>query len=303
MTNDKGVTFMRAAVPELERVCVITQWGWKRPHIHQPGKDIVVPPVLNATVLTAGSPLLKAPSSQAQPFMNATSVRPTYLLSFMGQVRPRDRGYSFGVRQQIFRLYGNRSDCYLRDVSNADSKSQSHNEYSSIMRASKFCLAPSGMGFSTRVHEAIAMGCVPLIIQDEPQTNSDVEQAFESVLPYANFSLRLRQSDIARLPEILNALSDEHWHALRRGIACVWPRVLWLQDEQHAYGGATSPLSTLRSVDAFETLIEVLKKRLLTRRRPGSSRTDRAPSPPPFDWRTHVESCSPVVGVPFSRSR
>ena len=35
MTNDKGATFIRNSVPMLRRVNLITQWGWKRPHIHQ----------------------------------------------------------------------------------------------------------------------------------------------------------------------------------------------------------------------------------------------------------------------------
>ena len=45
------------------------------------------------------------------------------------------------------------------------------------MKDSKFCLAPSGMGFSTRTYESVAQGCVPLIIQDEPVSNTSVDQA------------------------------------------------------------------------------------------------------------------------------
>ena len=62
------------------------------------------------------------------------------------------------------------------------------------MQQSKFCLAPSGMGFSTRMYESIAQGCVPLIIQDEPVSNTSVDQAFEDLLPYRLFSLRLTQA-------------------------------------------------------------------------------------------------------------
>ena len=64
------------------------------------------------------------------------------------------------------------------------------------MQQSKFCLAPSGMGFSTRMYESIAQGCVPLIIQDEPVSNTSVDQAFEDLLPYRLFSLRLTQAAI-----------------------------------------------------------------------------------------------------------
>ena len=60
-------------------------------------------------------------------------------------------------------------------------------EYLRVLRASKFCLAPSGMGFSTRTYESVAQGCVPLIIQDEPVSNTTVDQAFAALLPWHEF--------------------------------------------------------------------------------------------------------------------
>ena len=61
-------------------------------------------------------------------------------------------------------------------------------DYLEVLRASKFCLAPSGMGFSTRLYEAVSQGCVPLIIQDEPVSNTTVDQAFAPLLPWPQFS-------------------------------------------------------------------------------------------------------------------
>ena len=46
MTNDKGACFIRGAVPMLRRSMLVTQWGWRRPHIHLPELDVVVPPML-----------------------------------------------------------------------------------------------------------------------------------------------------------------------------------------------------------------------------------------------------------------
>ena len=46
MTNDKGACFIRGSVPMLRRSMLVTQWGWKRPHIHLPELDVVVPPML-----------------------------------------------------------------------------------------------------------------------------------------------------------------------------------------------------------------------------------------------------------------
>ena len=55
------------------------------------------------------------------------------------------------------------------------------------------------MGFSTRMYESIAQGCVPLVIQDEPVSNTSVDQAFEELLPYPLFSLRLTQAHTPNL--------------------------------------------------------------------------------------------------------
>ena len=106
-----------------------------------------------------------------------------YLLSFVGSVRFHTPGYSMGVRQRIFRTYNLTDRFFLRDL-RGDSKFGVHKrldpkEYLEVLKASKFCLAPSGMGFSTRSYESIAQGCVPLVIQDDPDSNSSVDQVRE----------------------------------------------------------------------------------------------------------------------------
>ena len=99
-------------------------------------------------------------------------------------------------------------------------------EYLGVLQRSKFCLAPSGMGFSTRSYESIAQGCVPLVIQDDPLTNTSVDQAFDELLPWRQFSVRLRQRDIPHLPELLASFPDGEWRRLKRNLGCVWSRVL-----------------------------------------------------------------------------
>ena len=44
---------------------------------------------------------------------------------------------------------------------------------------------------------------MPLIIQDEPVSNTSVDQAFEDLLPYRLFSLRLTQAAIPILSLVL----------------------------------------------------------------------------------------------------
>ena len=88
------------------------------------------------------------------------------------QVRFHTPGYSMGVRQAIFRRYNATDRFFLRDL-RGDSVKGVHKaldprQYLQVLRQSKFCLAPSGMGFSTRTYESVAQGCVPLIIQVRP---------------------------------------------------------------------------------------------------------------------------------------
>ena len=68
------------------------------------------------------------------------------------------------------------------------------------MGRSHFCLAPTGDGFGNRLKLAIAVGCIPLVIQDR------VLVAYEHILPYEDFAIRLPQHFIYRLPAILDEL-------------------------------------------------------------------------------------------------
>ena len=142
--------------------------------------------------------------------------------------------------------------------------------YLRVLRDSKFCLAPSGMGFSTRSYESIAQGCVPLVIQDEPVSRTSVDQAFEDVLPWDEFSLRLEQKDIPRLPQLLAEYPDDKWRALKRNLACVWPRVVWLHPgealsldwsrsclEGYSYSLSLTPLSTARAAAGRKLCLHV----------------------------------------------
>ena len=151
MTNDKGATFIRGSVPQLQHVNLITQWGWVRPHIHHPESDIVVPPMLKVDKLIAESPFMGAlDSTHGAAYAAASSTGYKYLLSFVGSVRFHTPGYSMGVRQKVFRLYNQTERFFLADL-RGDSIMGKHKalppkKYLEILQASKFCLAPSGMG-------------------------------------------------------------------------------------------------------------------------------------------------------------
>ena len=309
MTNDKGATFIRGSVPKLDRVNLVTQWGWIRPHIHRPESDVVVPPMLKVDKLISESPFMHTDESTRE-WLKASSTGYQYLLSFVGSVRFHTPGYSMGVRQRVFRLYNQSSQFFLRDL-RGDSIMGKHkalppHEYLRVLRASKFCLAPSGMGFSTRTYESMAQGCVPLIIQDEPVSNTTVDQAFASLLPWDQFSLRLKQADIPNLPKILAEYPDAEWSRLRRNLACAWPRVLWLQADNEAPGQQTASESAkadataklgsqsyLSGYDAFESLMHTFARRAAKRR---CSKDPKYCTESTFEYRTPARSCKVASG-------
>ena len=219
----------------------------------------------------------------------------------------RDRGYSMGVRQAIFRRYNATEGFLLRDLRGDTYEGARAQlgpaEYLAVLQQSKFCLAPSGMGFSTRVYESVAQGCVPLIIQDDPVSKTSVDPAFADLLPYERFSLRLYQKDIPDLPSILMAFPLDKWRGLHEALACVWPRLLWLQADNEAPGiqiesnpvvsNATAALGDEAEIlarhDAWESLMITLSRRTMKH---------RGEVLPGFEWRTPAHSCTSYARQP-----
>jgi hypothetical protein len=195
------------------------------------------------------------------------------------------------VRQQIYRTFNATPGFFLRDLRGESihgvHRRMEHSEFLAVLHRSKFCLAPAGMGFSTRVYESIAQGCVPLIIQHEPDSDTEADQAFEDLLPYQNFSLRLRQDAIPMLPSILADFPKERWLALRRNLGCVWPRIMWLRAQKPpALGGSAAARGAesteLEEFDAWETMMASLARKAARR---------RGEAPPPFRWWSESHSC------------
>ena len=142
---------------------------------------------------------------------------------------------------------------------------------------------------SHRRYECVLVGCVPVVIQD------DVEMAFEEILPWRRFSVRLRFDDIPILPQLLAKIPARHVARLRRGLGCVWPRMLWLAPglyEQRVNADAT--LQSARPYDAFETTMWALRARLDNRTGSSSSAADGTGAG--SGWRAPVDSCVQMAG-------
>ena len=209
---------------------------------HVPGQDIVCPSVLYANVPLG---LMNHAGRQRMQTPN--------LAFFQGKLNlhiPYE--YSFGVRQGLYKAHRNTPRIVVKEGHEANRETYFRN-----MCGSKFCVAAAGFGFSTRAYEAAAAGCVPLVMQD------GIEQAYEDLLPWSLFSLRLNNSlsHITNLASTLDAIPDAAVRAMRSKLYCVWPRFLWLRHDP----GARTPLpgaSRLLKYDAFESIMWTLRKRL-----------------------------------------
>jgi hypothetical protein len=61
-------------------------------------------------------------------------------------------------------------------------------------------------------------GCIPVLIMD------NVHGVFESLLDYSQFSVRVAQADIAKLPAILQAIPASKVLEMQVALARVWHR-------------------------------------------------------------------------------
>ena len=144
----------------------------------------------------------------------------------------------------------------------------SHDIDAQILGA-KFCLAPAGTGWGMRVFHVMALGCVPVLVQDDG-IHPPVAQAFEpQLLDWSEFSVLVRRDQVAELPALLRAVDlPAKQAALRR----VWSRMVWRST-------LSSPLrEELPGPDAFDSTIAML----LAHATPGSvQRVVAASSSPP----------------------
>jgi len=71
--------------------------------------------------------------------------------------------------------------------------------YSTVMQNSTFALLPRGCGhaLSSRFVEALALGCIPVIISDETVL------PFSEVLEYENFAIVIPENKVLELPDLL----------------------------------------------------------------------------------------------------
>ncbi len=248
-----------------------------------PGQDIVVPsnqpqmegalrssPYLNAearnaTVAangTSASPFLNATAavnataaaalSNASAAMNGTTARPT-LLFFAGKVLRVADGAAHNVRWAVANASQGHGDMHIVDGTTS--------EFHSEMTHATFCLGASGQGggWGRRSTTSALHGCIPVFIQD------NTSATLEELLPWNEFSVRLAEAQVPHLHSTLRRMVHQEpgrVTAMQAALACAWPRFVY----STIFGAAGQEDG---SDDAFESVMEVLRRRLARRRAGG----------------------------------
>jgi hypothetical protein len=146
-------------------------------------------------------------------YMDPELSEPELLFSFQG-------GYTSRVRKNLFSLEFGRSDVLIEKIENgigvdgSSIREFQEKRFADTIWRSKFVLCPRGIGMSSlRLFETMQSGRVPVIISDHWVPCSYVD--------WSKVSLRVRERDIGRLPEICHA-NEDRWVEMAREARRTW---------------------------------------------------------------------------------
>lgn len=160
-----------------------------------------------------------------------TAQNRSTLLYFFGSVagfvkdtrrESRVGGYSQGVRWRVQEAARGEPDVVFIDSDVPRKAGEPRVDYVADMRRSVFCLAPSGHGYGVRLTTAVLTGCIPVVIQPS------VHMPLDDVLPYWEFSVRLRFEEAPNIVSILRAIIPEAAvRELQRGLRRHYRSFVW----------------------------------------------------------------------------
>ncbi|KAK9846201.1 hypothetical protein WJX84_000412 [Apatococcus fuscideae] len=217
---------------------------------YDPEKDLVVP-------------AFKSPPDLDECPMMGAPERVRYLLAFfrrdMGQ--HREPQYSRGIRQRLHALALNQ-DWFGRYNISVGSQFRAPSIFHLLPRA-------AGDGWSSRVEDASLHGCIPVVIMD------NVHPPFETLLPWDLFSLHIAEADVAKVPEILQGIRQEHRADLQMQLRSVWHQFWYnstpvIQSAAHSvtwwnlhYQNMSRKDSSAPKSDALLTILQWLQTKMV----------------------------------------
>lgn len=109
------------------------------------------------------------------------------------------------MRTEIWHKYANNKRFYLKRHRFAG--------YHSEIARSTFCLCPLGWApWSPRLVEAVALGCIPVIIADR------IHLPFESTIPWPDISLTIQEKDVTHLDTILDHVASTNLSSIQKNL-------------------------------------------------------------------------------------
>lgn len=228
----------------------------------------------------------------SRALVNVVNPVRRWLLYFAGATVKPSTGYA--VRRLLADALRGREAEGIRVVE------RDEDHYFQNLAASTFCLAPTGTGWGRRVGLAAQFGCVPVIVQDS------VRQAFDDVLPYDAFTVRIEESDIPNIPDLLRAIPESCegvppggrcLERMRAQLACAIRALTWSSVYGSLFGESGAD-------DAFAFTMLSLQHRLATYVKPeGRARHPWTPEVPMRNACAMVETLSCVrVRTPLCRN-
>lgn len=184
-------------IPDFMQESIILQtFGVSSPHPCQRAEHVLIPPYIKPDIEEQWPAPEKTNRDIFAFFRGKMEIHPKNISG---------RFYSKRVRTEIWRRYAGNRKFYLRR--------KRFYGYRSEMARSVFCLCPLGWApWSPRLVEAVALGCVPVVIAD------GIRLPFPEAVRWTEISLSLAEADVGRLEELLNHVAATNLSTIQRNL-------------------------------------------------------------------------------------
>lgn len=207
-------------IPEIVQSSLILQtFGVHGFHPCQAAENIQIPPYISPS--TVFSYVKKPPEEQRRNifafFRGKMEINPKNVSGLV---------YSRGVRTYIYKKFSRNRRFFLK-------RHRADNYQLDLLR-STFCLCPLGWApWSPRIVEAVAYGCVPVIIAD------NIRLPYSHAIDWSNMSLNIREHDVHKLYKILLNVAAKNLSSIQKNLWKEENRRVLLFMEPLAKGDAT----------------------------------------------------------------